>query len=305
MADQEIRDITPDLTPLLESGVTEPPVPHLWDEFQGVQNAAVRAALAGTPLETLQKQYKDRFDKAAAFIEERSKMHSTAVEAEDKRLRELADSLHKRREELEAVITPLRESWPAARKAFIEAGDAVNSLRRKVRAAHLQFQFKREDEITQHRMKRNSTPNPDRNGSWLARIWPFRRPQKPAPIQPYETKQPDIEDADVPPELVDQVNTAWKSYSTAQADWTEQDEKHSRVSAELARVEAQIIDTRNRCGWLDRYEVQILDFHKAAKLKLEIEYEQIQAALLDAYALTKASMAEKNAGNLGNSGSSR
>ena len=292
MSNSEFRDIVPDLMPLLQSGVTEPPVPHLWDEFQGVQDTAARAALVGTPLEALQKQYKDRFDKAASFIEERAKIHDDAVEAESKRLADLAISQHKRQAELEAEVKPLRDSLPAARRASIELGEEVNSLRRMVRASHLQFQFQREEEVNQHRMKRPSSPQAYGNDSWLTRIWPFRKrpaPEPPETFNRYEIKQPDIEDADVPPELVDQVNAAWKRYSAARADWTEQNEKHTRVSEELTRVEAQIVDTRNRCGSLDRRRVEILDRHKAAKLKLDIEFEQIQAALLDAYDLAKAS----------------
>jgi hypothetical protein len=295
MLDTEPKDIVPDSTPLLQSGVTEPPVPHLWDEFQGVQNAAARAALVGTPLETLQKQYKDRFDKAASFIEERAKIHNDAVEAENKRLADLASSLHKRQLELEAELKPLRDTLPAARKAFIESGVEVNSLRRKVRASHLQFQFQREEEVNQHRRKRRSALDANGDDSWLTRLWPFRRRQTPEPIEPYEVKQLDIEDADVPPELVDFVNAAWKEYSTAQVDWSSQQERYDFLTKELASVEAQIADTRERCGWLDRYKIQILDFHKAVKLKLDIEYEQIQAALLDAYDLAKASKAAKSA----------
>jgi hypothetical protein len=291
---QPVNDIVPDLTPLLQSGVTEPPVPHLWDEFQGVQDAAVRAALVGTPLEALQKQYKDRFDKAALFIEERAKIHNDAVEAESRRLEDLADSLHKSQVELEAEVKLLRDKVPAARKAFVESGETVNSLRRKVRSSNLQFQFEREEEVNQHRQKKRSTAHANGNDSWLARIWPFRRRRTSEPIKPYEVKQFDIEDADVPPELVDLVNAAWKEYSTAQVEWSSQQERHDRLSAALANVEAQIEDTRKRFGWLDRYKIQILDFHRAVRLKLEIEYEQIQAALLDAYDLAKAS---KNGSN--------
>lgn len=288
LAPQPVNDIALDLTPLLQSGVTEPPVPHLWDEFQGVQDAAARAALVGTPLDTLQKQYKDRFDKASSFIEERAKIHNDAVEAESTRLTDLADSLCKRRVDLEAAVKPLRDTLPAARKRFVESGADVNSLRRKARSTHLQFQFQREEELKQHRRKIRSSSLTDGNHSWLTRLWPFRRRRTPGAIEPDEVKKLDIEDADVPPELVDLINEAWKQYSTAQVEWSAQQEGHDRISKELAGVEAQIEDTRNRFGWLDRYRIQILDFHRAVRLKLDIEYEQIQAALLDAYELAKA-----------------
>ena len=297
MSAEEIQDIVPQLAPLLGSNVTVPDIPHLWDEFQGVQDAAVRAALVGTPLDALTKQYKDRFEKASRFIDERTKIHRDAVDAESKRLQELAVLLEKRLIELEAAIAPLRESLPAANKAFVEAGEEVNALRRKTRAAHLQFQFEREDEVTQRRITRRLPPESVQNGSWIASLWPFRRRRAAEPLEPFEIKQPNLEDADVPPELVDQVNAAWKRYSLAQIDWSAQDSEYRRISAELDGVRSQIIDTRTRCGCLDNYRVQILDYHEGVKLKLSIEYEQIQAALLDAYVLAQASKSARNASN--------
>jgi len=275
----------------LESNVTAPDVPHLWDEFQGVQDAAVRAALVETPLEALSKQYRDRFEKASGFIDKRVKLHTDALTAEAERLRELAASLEKRRGELEAAIGPLRASLPEVNKVFVEAGEEVNALRRKTRAAHLHFQFQREDEVTLRRMTRRSTIEHRGGGSWVARIWPFRRRQKNAAPEPFEIRQPNLEDADVPPELVDEVNAAWKRYSSAQVLWSAQTSEHSRLSGELESTMSQIAETRNRCGCLDRYRVQVLDYHEGAKLRLGIEYEQIQSALLDAYALARAAKA--------------
>jgi hypothetical protein len=126
----------------------------------------------------------------------------------------------------------------------------------------------------------------------LTRVWPFRKrpaPEPAEPSKPYEVKQPEIEDADVPPELVDLVNAAWKKYSIAQSEWSSAEERHTQVAKELASLESQITDTRIRLGGLDGYRVQILDAHDGAKLELEVQYGQIQAALLDAYDLAKAS----------------